>query len=260
MSDETKQEVVTTQAAGVPAVHDGQEALGQMDYEIPRAKIVQFTSAEAQAENVNDRVQPGTFINSLSKKEIPTTFIPLFVYKTYTQWNPVKKDDINFDPAFEPGALIFSTKDRHDPRITSTRIMKDRNDNDVEIDGVSFGPNGEAPLVTESYNYLCCFEGQNFPLLLSFQKTSHKTAKVLNTLIREACWAPNPKDQKPMYENKYRLTFEQESNAGNKYYVMKVRAAGKSSADEISLAQGWFNSFKNVDIEAKAQKTEAYTE
>ena len=242
--------VVTAPALG--RGHD--DHLEQGDFEIPRARIVQFTSEEAQAADEADRVQPGRFINGITKKEIPPVFIPLFRYKTYTHWNPRKKDDPNYDPAYEVGAMIFSTKDRHDPRVTATRMLEDhRNDDrEVEVDGLSFGPNGEYPLITEAFNFLCIFEGQAFPLLLSFQKSSLKTGKILNTMLQEAGG--------DMFSNKFKLIFEQAENAGNKYYVMKIRAAGKASPEEFKNAEAVFNRFKAIDIEAKVQKEGAPAE
>ncbi len=258
--EQEKNQAVQTQQTAAPAVQSNgltpqlgrghEDHLEQGDFEIPRARIVQFTSEEAQAADEADRIPPGRFINGLSKKEIPPVFIPLYRYKTYTHWNPRKKDDPNYDPAYELGALIFSTKDRHDPRITSTRVIRDeRNERDVEVDGLSFGPNGEYPMITETYNFLCLFEGQTFPLILSFQKSSIKSGKILNTMLQEAGG--------DFFSNKFKLLFKQAENAGNKYYVIEVRANGKATPEEYAKAESYYNSFKGVDIEAKAQKDQA---
>ncbi len=249
MSDETKKDLINQGAgtvATVPAPGRGHdESLEHGDYEIPRARIIQFTSEEAQAEDEKERIPPGRFINGLTKEEIAPVFIPIKAYKSYTQWNPRKKDDPNYDPAYEPGALIFSTFDRHDSRITSTRIMQDRDGKDVEVDGLSFGPNQEYPAVTEAYNFLCIFEGQSFPLVLTFQKTSHRAGKKLNTMLRAAGG--------DVFSNKFKLVFTQAENNGTKYYTMDVRAYGKANAEEFSAAEKWFNSFKGKDVTAKVQ-------
>lgn len=214
-----------------------EDQLEQGDYEIPRAKIVQFTSEEAQAEKVEDRIPAGTFINSISKKAIPPVFIPISRYKTYTQWNPMKKDDPNFDPAFQPGEMIFTTQDRHDPRV---------------VDGINFGPNNETPKVTQALNYLCYFEGQRMPLILTFAKTSFKGGKTLNTLLDEAGG--------DMFSNKFKLTFKQEEKGGNKYYVMRVTGAGKATAEEHAFCKAIFTKFKGKNVEMMAHKEEQFTE
>lgn len=254
--EDTNQIVPTNSQMPVTAMPElgrgHEDALEQSDFEIPRAKVVQFTSEEATAADEADRIPPGRFINGVSKKEIPPVFIPIFRYKTYTHWNPRKKDDPNYDPAYDVGALIFSTQDRHDPRVTATRIVQNRDGDDVEIDGLAFGPNGEAPLITESFNFLCLFEGQAFPMLLSFQKTSMRAGKILNTMLLEAGG--------DMFSNKFKLVFTQGENNGTKYYIMNVRAQGKATAQEHATALGWFNRFKGQNIEAKVQKEQTFTE
>ena len=233
MNDEQKKEIVIpTGQMGAPAVGRGHEDhLEQDDYEIPRAKIVQFTSEETSAPNEADRIPAGRFINGLSKTEIPPVFVPVYRWKTYTRWNPRKKDDPNYDPAFEPGALIWTTHDRHDPRVVS---------------GISFGPNNEAPAVTQSINFLCYFQDQKIPLVLTFSKTSFRGGRRLNTLLMESGG--------DMFSNKFKLVFTQQENAGTKYYVMDVRANGKATPEEFLLCEKWFTEFRGKDLSSRVQK------
>lgn len=217
---------------GAPPVGRGHEdETTQEDFEIPRARVVQFTSEEAQAEKTEDRINPGTFINGLNKKEISPLFCPIYRFKTYTRWNPRKKDDPNYDPAFEPGDMIFTSTNRADPRV---------------IEGVKFGPNGEPPAVTQAINFLCYFEGQNMPLVLTFAKTSYRGGKRLNTLLLEAGG--------DMFSNKFRVVVNLEDKAGTKYYVMDVRASGKANEQEFALCEKWYTQFRGVDIASKVQK------
>lgn len=234
--EETKQELAETQLGASPATL-GASKLGrghedettQDDYEIPRAKVVQFTSEEAQAADAADRIQPGTFINALSKRPISTNFVPVYRFKSYTLWNG-RKGNPNYDPAFEPGAMIWTTNNRHDVKIG---------------DGLDFGPAGEPPRITESINFFSYFEGEKIPMILSFTKTSLKGGKRLNTLLMEA--------GEDMFSNKFRLVFSQAENNGNKYYVMDVRGNGKASAEEFKLCEGWFTEFRGKDITARVQ-------
>lgn len=241
--EEQKQEVAEVKSntavstLGSPKLGRGHEdEMDQGDYEIPRAKVVQFTSEEAQAADAADRINPGTFINGLSKRAISANFIPVYRFKSYTLWNG-RKGQPSYDPAFEPGALIWSTNDRHDPKIG---------------DGLDFGVNGEPPNVTQSFNYLSYFEGEKIPMVLSFAKTSFKGGKRLNTLLMEAGG--------DMFSNKFRVVFSQAESNGNKYYVMDVRANGKANDDEFKLCEAWFNEFRGKDISTRVQPDAAVAE
>lgn len=232
--EETKQEVAAPETGAVPATQGRQgrgygKDLDQDDYQIPRAKIVTFTSREAMAEKEENRIPAGRFINDVSRIELSQEFIPVYCYKNYVRWNPMKKEDRGFNPDFEPGKRIFVTDDRTDPRV---------------IEGIKFGPNSEKPLVTKVLNYLCYFPGQRFPLLLSFKSTSYKGAKKLNYMLEEAGG--------DIYSNKYQLIIGMETKANNSYYVMDVKAAGKSSAEEYAACQAIYDRFYAKDIESMA--------
>ncbi len=229
VSRETSNQAPATVNPNLGRGHE--QAATQEDLEIPRAKIVQFTSEEAKGADVKDRIPAGTFINSVSKVEISSEFIPIFRYKTYTQWNPMKKDDINYDPAFEPGDMVFTTNDRHDPRV---------------MEGINFGPNGEAPKVTQTINFLSYFPGQKLPLVLSFSKTSFKGGKKLNTLLEEAGG--------DMFTNKFKLSFKLEAKAGQEYYTIDVRGNGKANPEEFATCEAIFNRFRGQNIESMAHK------
>lgn len=201
--------------------------LDEGDFEIPRAKVIQFTSDEAKAADVNERIAAGSLINSISKKVLSPIFIPIKSEKSYVRWNAMKKDDPAYDSAYEPGELIFSTKDRHDQRV---------------MEGINFGPNGEAPKVKKVLSFLCYFEGQKLPLLLSFTKTSYKGARRLNTLLEEA--GGNT------YDNKFKLVVTLESKNGNDYYTINVVPAGKATPDEFAFCDACFKRFQNLDAES----------
>jgi hypothetical protein len=206
----------------------GHEEPSEMDeLEMPRAKLVQFTSGEAQAEDAADRKAAGILINSITKEELGMIFIPIFKFTNFTRWNPRKKDDPNYDPAFEPGELIFQTDNREDPRV---------------VEASKFGPNGEAPAVTKYMNYLCYFIGSQYPLLLSFSKTSFKAGKKLNSLTQFSGG--------DMFSYKYKLSVSIKENAGTKFFVLDVIPAGKATAEEFALAEKWYNDFRGKAIKA----------
>ena len=176
----------------------------QGDFLIPRAKVVTFTSNETKDPDETKRIPAGRFINSVSKQDITKEFIPVMRYKNYVRFNAMDAKAANFDPNFELGKMIFSTRDRHDPRV---------------VDGIQWGENNEKPLVQKVMNYLCYFKGENFPLILSFKSTSYKGAQRLNTLLESAGG--------DMFSNKYKLIITQESKAGNGILRPKRRSRRK---------------------------------
>ncbi len=210
------------------------EDFDQSDIEIPRGKLITFTSNETKDPDPSKRIPAGTFINSVSKQIISTEFCPILAYKNYVRFNPMKSTDRGFDPNFEPGKLIFSTRDRHDQRV---------------VEGLGWGDNQERPIVTKVFNYLVYIKGENFPLVISFKSTSYKGARRLNTLLLSAGGK--------MYTNKYNLKFNMETKAGNSYYVMDVIAAGKSTPEEIALCAQFEKQFGNKDVESMAHQEEA---
>lgn len=219
----TPQPSVAVPAVLAPVMGRGHEILPEMDeMELPRAKVVQFTSEEAKAKDKEDRVEPGTLINSITKKPINGIFIPIMRSVNYIQWNPRKKDDPNFDPAYDPGALIFQTNDPRDPRV---------------IAGKDFGPNGEPPKVTQYIEFLCYFQGEAYPLMLSFAKTSLKAGKRLNSLTMMMGG--------DMFSGKYKISYTQEGETGSEHFVADVRPAGKASPEEFLIAEHWYNQFQS---------------
>lgn len=201
------------------------------DFIIPRAKLIQYTAEEVTAQDPADRIEPGKLVNSITKKELPLLFIPIYRYKTYSQFNAMDKHLPNFDPAYEPGEMIFSTTDKTDKRIVSYHA-----DGTLEYDNLAFGKEGQAPKVTETFNYLCLFPGESLPLILSFKRTSIRAAKEMNTMLQIA--GGN------MFDNKFRLAISRHEEGQKKWFTVGVRGAGKSSADETRIADSIFEHFR----------------
>lgn len=226
--DQNNQAVVPAVQAGLPVVNQKifrghEEASDPDDFEIPRAKVVQFTSEESQAANPADRIAAGTIINSLTKKELPAEFIPIYKFTTFIQWNPRKKEDPNYDPAYEPGEMVFQTKDKMDPRV---------------IDGSKFGPNNEVPKVTKYINFLCYFKDNRMPLILSFSKTSLQAGKRLNTLTQYV----------DMFSMKFKLVAKMKEENGTKYFVLDVIENGKPEPEEYKIAETLYEMFRGREL------------
>lgn len=231
--EENKELTPATQGDTSPAVQETTSQLGRGheeesdvdDLEIPRAKLIQFTSDEAQTDDPDLKVDAGKIINSITREELENIFIPIKKFTNFIQWNPRKKDDPYFDQAFEPGEMVFQTSDRRDPRV---------------IEGIKFGENGEPPKVTKYLNFLCCFIGHDYPLILSFSKTSIKAGKSLNSLTQFTGG--------DMFSRKYKLAVTKRESAGTKYFVMDVVPTGICDPDEFKTAEMWFNQFGNKVI------------
>jgi hypothetical protein len=225
----------------LPKLGRGHEEESDMsELEIPRAQLVQFTSGTAQAEDKTMRKDPGTIINSITLEEVGDYFIPIFKFTNFIQWNPRKKDDPNFDPAFEPGELMFTTTDRRDPRV---------------VEGIKFGPNGESPKVTQNMNFLCYFLGNKYPLVLTFSKSSFTAGKRLNTLTQMVAG--------DMFAWKYKLAKRlKEGNAG-KYFVLEVAPAGKAAPEEYAIGEYFYNAYRGKTLKVhteEKQKEESWPE
>lgn len=216
------------QVIGVTELGEGHENVeGIIEVTIPRAKVVQFVSAEAKLPE-GERVAPGKFINSLTKQELPNSFMPIFKFTNFIHWNPRKKDDPNFDKDYQPGELIFQTIDVKDTRVQA---------------GINFGPQGQAPKVTRYMNFMCYFPENRLPLILSFAKTSMRGGENLNSLLQSI--GGN------VWNNKYQIMIAQKGDVGNEYFAIDVKPAGFSTPEERIIGKLWFDMFhkKNLKVD-----------
>ena len=216
----------TALAAGNVPQRGFEHGITQEDLIIPRAKLIQALSPELM-EGL-DGIKAGAIINSLTKELLPQEFIPVFMFKNYIRFNPRSKDDPNFDPEFEPGAVIWKSNDPEDAKV---------------IEETKFGPNGEKPVATAFLNFFSYFPGVPMPIIVSFSKTSYKTGRQLLSLAK-FCGGD-------MFARKYRLTSQMETNDIATYAVLKVASVGASSPEEFQLCERLWNDFaaKAKDIQ-----------
>lgn len=180
-----------------------EEDTDMSDLIIPRAKLLQSKSPEVEDPVYEAKYRPGQIIDSLSLEQLSGVFVPIFKFTNWIRFNPRSREKAGFDPAYEPGALIWMSNDPNDPRV-----MKEGN----------FGPNGELPLATKFLNYFSLFEGQHTPVVISFAKTSYKAGRKLLSLCSFA--GGN------MFSRKYGLKSKLEEKDGNKYFVFEVSPLG----------------------------------
>lgn len=188
------------------------------DLIIPRAKLIQALSPEL-TEGI-DGIKVGSVINSLTKEVLPQEFIPIFTFKNYIRFNPRSKDDPNFDPEFDPGAVIWKSTDSLDPKVKAE---------------AKFGPNGEKPIATTFINFFSYFPGVPMPIIVSFSKTSYKAGKNLLSLAK-FCGGD-------MFSRKYKLVSQMETNDIATYAVFKVAPTGDASADEYAVCDRLWKDF-----------------
>lgn len=232
------------QVIGTIQLGEGHEMVeGVIEITIPRAKLIQFTSQEATAAG-EDRINPGLIVNSLTKQELPFVFMPIFKFTNFVRWNPRKKDVYGFDPNYQPGEMMFQTVDVKDPRVQQTDLKYPNG-------YLNFGTGGESPIVTRYMNYLCYFEGNGLPLILSFAKSSMKGGEGLNSLLQ--MYGGNA------WTYKYKLIVNLKEGAEGKYYTLEVKPAGKSSSAENIVGKLWFDMFskKNLKIDEESPEGEA---
>lgn len=221
----------TALAAG-PRQRGFESGITQEDLIIPRAKLIQALSPEI-TEGLG--VKPGDIINSLTKEVLPDEFIPVFMFKNFIRFNPRSKADPNFDPAYEPGAVIWKSTDPADPKVVAETM---------------FGQNGEKPIATTFLNFFSYFPGVPMPVIVSFSKTSYRAGRQLLSLAK-FCGGD-------MFSRKYRLMSLMETNDIATYAVFKVVPVGSTNPEDYSLCERLWNDFsaKAKDIHVHEETTD----
>jgi len=232
-------EIATKNETALAAVNAPQRGfengITQEDLIIPRAKLIQALSPE-MTEGL-EGIKIGAIINSLTKEVLPQEFIPVFMFKNFIRFNPRSKDDPNFDPEFEPGAVIWKSADPEDKKVQEQ---------------TKFGPNGEKPVATTFLNFFSYFPGVPMPIIVSFSKTSYKAGRQLLSLAK-FCGGD-------MFARKYRLVSQMETNDIATYAVMKVVPVGASSPDEFKLGERLWNEFSAKAKDIQVHDAEAADE
>jgi len=204
------------QAEGIQRGFEG--GVDREDLIIPRAKLIQALSPEL-TEGL-EGIKVGSIINSLTKEVLPGEFIPVFTFKNYIRFNPRSKDDPNFNPDFDPGAVIWKSTDPLDPKVKEE---------------AKFGPNGEKPLATTFINFFSYFPGVPMPIIVSFSKTSYRAGKNLLSLAK-FCGGD-------MFSRKYKLVSQMETNDIATYAVLKVTPAGDANPEEYAVGERLWKDF-----------------
>jgi len=219
-----------------------EEGTAKEDLIIPRAKLLQALSPEVvdgvKSPDGKD-LKIGMIINSLTKDVLPTEFIPVFKFTNWIRFNPRNDKDMNFNPAFEPGAIIWRSNDPADPK--------------VQAEG-AFGPNGEPPLATKFINFFAYFPGMAMPIIVGFSKTSYKAGRQLLSLAKFTSG--------DMFSKKYKLGSKVVKGEFT-YNVFTVDPSGVPAEAEFKFAEVLWNEYASkvediqVHDEAGAAEEEA---
>lgn len=200
--------------------------IGQEDLIIPRVKLFQGNPTEAEQ---YPNAKGGQILNSLTAETLGGLFVPVFQTFEWIKFNARNSKDPDFDPSYEPGAMIWRTTDPKDDRVAG--------DPDA--------------WKHKTIKFLCYFEGQPMPLILTFAKTSYAAGKKLLSLAKFSGLS--------MFMRKYKLTSKKEEKEGNLYYVFLVEPAGIPTEQELVTVKSWYNEFlgkqlKEHEEQAGAQK------
>lgn len=206
---------------------DDEDTADMEDLIIPRAKLMQALSPEVG----DGAAKAGDIINNLTQEILPETFIPLFHRKHWICFNPRNSKDPNFNPAYEPGALIYRTDNPMDEQLNQIR--------DLGVSDKQFGPNGERPRATVFHSFMSYFPGVDMPIIVSFCNTSLKAGKQLLSLMQ---FMPGSTLSKP-YTWSYKLTSQSKETDGNKYYVLHVAKGAKVQGQDLEIARQWHDQF-----------------
>lgn len=204
--------------------------IDRSDLIVPRAMLLQYTKPQS----IETTHRPGEIINSLTGDLLPAEFVPIFYFFNWIRFNPRNETDPNYDPAFDLGAVIWQSKDPEDMKV---------------IEESKWGKNGEPPLATKFINFFSYFVGEDMPVVISFAKTSYKQGKKLLTLTQ----FPAGVD---IFSKQYSLTSKEDKNDKGEYYILQVAPKGKADEKSFTIAERWYESYRERAIEVHAQEQE----
>lgn len=257
-----------TTMANVPAhmradMDAGKSAIGHEDMEIPRLKLMQGTSKEL--ENYNE-LRSGNFFHTAAEEIFAEPFraVVIFMERKYLLWRPLESgggilaradDGVHWSPSSGEFEVKLDKKD-------GGHTVKWRVASTVEQSGLAkwgtMNPNdpNSPPAATLMWNYVLAFPDQPdlMPAVLTFQRTSIKEARRLNTKIKTV--------RTPLFGSIYEFASYEDNNAASqRFYNISVRGAGLVEDENLyeqykALHQQFVNIGLNIkDIESTQEDT-----
>ena len=180
------------------------------DYLLPRLELLQALSPTVQEE----KGKAGELVNSITKRKVNTTFIPVRLEKTFIRWIPRS----------EGGGIEYRTNNPLDPRVIEDTKWKD----------------GDKPLCTAYLNFLCLAEGEDTPIVVSFANTSYTAGRKLLTMARMRGG--------DLFSRKYKVSSVKKTNNLGTFFVLNVEEVGPVTSDEFARAESLYNAFSSKEI------------
>lgn len=231
----------TTIAKANPRGHG--HVVDPADIIIPRIMLIQYTPPKKV--ELPPEIGPGKIINNVTVTELTkddkgrVEFIPVLRSVNWVRFNPQNENDPNFDPQYEPGAVIWRSDNPEDARVIAEG---------------AWGQHSEPPLATKFINYLLIVPSEPIPMMVSFGKTSFEAGKRLTTFSQMYHEADD------LFAWKYFLAAKQQQNdQKQKYFVFTVDQAGKCSENEYKRAERFYERFagKELKIEGDEEAVES---
>jgi len=176
------------------------------DMIIPRAHLFQGTNTESKI--FGKEAEPGELYNSVTGEKIGTT--KFLVVDGFKDWADIQDNKV-----------VFASK----------------NKSDFQPDDLEWHDH-TPPRVQERINFICLFDGEEWPMILRFKKTSLAAGRTLNTMLKLH------KGRK-MYE----LTTKERDFEKGSCLVPVIKPAGDPPAEMYALACDLRDSLKGRKVE-----------
>lgn len=210
----------------------GRENVDKSDLVLPRLKLLQPLSPEAQDEDKN--AEAGHLFNTLTQQDFGSSiiFIPIVHFKSRIYWRD--RDDDSGE------RIICSASDGLHPKSQEfadlcTSCKKQVWNNQAK------DPKDKAPKCTMLYNFAILIEGEASPIALSMERSKIKVAKKLLSLI--TCTG-----NLDMFAKKYKLGVTKEKNKKGIWYNYDITPVGFVTADEFKVAESTYQSLKDLAV------------
>lgn len=196
------------------------------DLIIPRVKMVQSLSPERK-EKVADE---GDIINSLTKEKLNgKKFIPVYKFNSNILWND-RSDGGGIACRAGDGKIGVQTDGT---KLACRACLR------CEFDNTKTGKEA-IPDCVKYINFFGFFEGEAMPTVLSFSKTNYKEGKKLYSLAKV--------QMQNMWHFGYTLESKVVSKNGNEWYIIDVKPAGATAAEDRALGMSLYSNFRNMDL------------
>jgi len=247
MAAERESSTVSIQPYDPP---DSRLTLGQTNQDasdliLPRIKVVQAMSAEASRDE--DPAKVGDFYNTLTSENYgdKLRFVPILAFKQRVflvrQERREKIEAVLGVPLSEGDGLKCRSLD--------TIAGSGEPGGECTTCPLSVWDGNIPPLCSETYNFASINELGEL-IILSFAKSSAKTGKRLNSMLRMRPGAP--------WASTYEASTRKEKNDRGTFAVPEVKVVGPTPTELLKVAHDWASQLAGtvLDVTPEAEETE----